>query len=331
MRHGCVRECSQVRPGALAVWKADRLVSAHPGPPLEDACQYYCRAVPAGSPGSIGGRRKNDRLARGTFESVLHLQVPRDGGLGPGAIGRKRHIRRLQRSALLRRCRSALHLRRHVSDAEPDCRQSHHRFKRVCITHFERRSFRKVALSCFFCKLTSEKEQVNSMSSSASKSKSSKVTTKATSERLFVLDVSAGRVLSCKPDGTDLKTLVSEGRRLPDGIVVDVAAGHIYCTNMGNPKANDGSIERSDLDGSHRSTIVPAGSSFTPKQLQLDKQHGRIYWSDREGMRVMRSNLDGSAIETLVETGQGEAGRLDARNWCVGVALDLENGKLYWT
>src|SRR5271156_125764 len=149
MRHGCVRECSQVRPGALAVWEADRLVSARPGPPLKDACQYYCRAVSAGSPSSIGSRRKNDRLARGAFESILHLQVPRDGGLGSGAIGRKRHSRRLQRSALLRRCRSALHLRRHVSNAEPDCRQSHHRFKRVCVTHFEGRIFSEVHAELF--------------------------------------------------------------------------------------------------------------------------------------------------------------------------------------
>jgi Enoyl-CoA hydratase/isomerase len=135
---------------------------------------------------------------------------------------------------------------------------------------------------------------------------------------LFFLDLGGGRVLCSNPDGTDLKTLVSEGRRLPDGLVVDVAAGHIYWTNMGDPKANDGSIERADLDGSHRTTIVPAGCTFTPKQLQLDKQHGKIYWSDREGMRVMRSNLDGSDVETLVETGHGEANRLDARNWCVG-------------
>ena len=154
---------------------------------------------------------------------------------------------------------------------------------------------------------------------------------KLISTRLFFLDAGGGRVLSSKPDGTDLKTLVSEGRRLPDGIVVDMAAGHIYWTNMGNPKANDGSIERADLDGGHTTNIIPIGETFTPKQLQLDKQHGKIYWSDREGMRVMRSNLDGSNIETLVETGHGEADRLDARNWCVGIALDVENGKLYWT
>jgi len=170
------------------------------------------------------------------------------------------------------------------------------------------------------------------MSSSAAKSKSSKLTTKATSGRLFVLDVSAGRVLSCKPDGSDLKTIVSEGRRLPDGIVVDVEAGHIYWTNMGNLKENDGSIERADLNGKNLKHIVPPGGTFTPKQLQLDKKNGKLYWCDREGMRVMRANLDGSKIETLIDTSEGDArpGK-EIKKWCVGIALDVEAGKLYWT
>jgi hypothetical protein len=170
------------------------------------------------------------------------------------------------------------------------------------------------------------------MSSSAAKSKSSKGTTKATLGRLFVLDVSAGRVLSCEPDGSDLTTIVSEGRRLPDGIVVDVEAGHIYWTNMGNPKANDGSIERADLDGKNLKHIVPPGGTFTAKQLQLDKKNGRLYWCDREGMRVMRCNLDGSKIETLVDSSQGDSRPgPDATKWCVGIALDIVGGKLYWT
>jgi hypothetical protein len=100
---------------------------------------------------------------------------------------------------------------------------------------------------------------------------------------------------------------------------------------MGNPSANDGSIERADLDGTNLTTIVAQGATFTPKQLQLDKKNGKLYWSDREGMRVMRVNLDGSNIETLIETGHGESDRRDARNWCVGIALDVDGGKVYWT
>jgi hypothetical protein len=153
---------------------------------------------------------------------------------------------------------------------------------------------------------------------------------KATIGRLFVLDLSGGRVFSLNADGSDQKVIVT-GCRHPDGIVVDVEAGHVYWTNMGVPNLNDGSIERADLDGRNRKMIVPEGGTFTPKQLYLDKKNGKLYWSDREGMRVMRSNLDGSKIETLVETGHGDADRLDATKWCVGIAVDAERGQIYWT
>jgi Low-density lipoprotein receptor repeat class B len=153
---------------------------------------------------------------------------------------------------------------------------------------------------------------------------------KATVGRLFVLDLSGGRVFSLNADGSDQKVIVTECRH-PDGIVVDVEAGHIYWTDMGVPNLNDGSIERVDLDGRNRRMIVPEGGTFTPKQLYLDKKNGKLYWSDREGMRVMRSNLDGSKIETLVETGQGDADRRDATKWCVGITVDAERGQIYWT
>src|SRR5437016_5475116 len=150
--------------------------------------------------------------------------------------------------------------------------------------------------------------------------------------RLFLLDLGGGRVLTASPDGSDLKTIVEEGRKLPDGLAVDVAAGYLYWTNMGNPKANDGSILRSDLDGENLTTIVPKGATFTPKQLQLEKKSKKLYWCDREGMRVMRANLDGSNIETLVDSSEGDSRPgPDATKWCVGIAVDVEGGKFYWT
>jgi hypothetical protein len=48
-------------------------------------------------------------------------------------------------------------------------------------------------------------------------------------------------------------------RQRSDGLVLDVAVGHIYWTNMGDPKRNDGSIMRSDLNGKNMITIVPPG------------------------------------------------------------------------
>src|SRR5580698_4025182 len=153
-----------------------------------------------------------------------------------------------------------------------------------------------------------------------------------TAARLFFLDLSGGRILSANPDGSDLKTIIDEGRKLPDGLAVDVAAGHIYWSNMGDPNMNDGSIMRSDLNGKNMIAIVPPGGTFTPKQLQLEKRSGKLYWSDREGMRVMRANLDGSEIETLVDASLGDSRPgSDPRKWCVGIAVDTDGGKFYWT
>jgi hypothetical protein len=153
---------------------------------------------------------------------------------------------------------------------------------------------------------------------------------KVATGRLFVLEINAGRIHAINPDGSDKKTIV-ENCHLPDGIVVDTEARQIYWTNMGIPNLDDGSIERADLDGGNRRVIIPQGVTHSPKQIHLDKENGKLYWCDREGMRVMRANLDGSQVETPVETGRGDKDQLDATRWCVGITIDPKFRKIYWT
>jgi hypothetical protein len=45
----------------------------------------------------------------------------------------------------------------------------------------------------------------------------------------------------------------------------------------------------------------------------------------------MRANLDGSQVETLVETGRGDKDNRDQTRWCVGITIDPKFGKIYWT
>src|SRR5438876_1020927 len=161
-------------------------------------------------------------------------------------------------------------------------------------------------------------------------SKSTRPSSAKSVGRLFFLEASGGRIHSAKADGSDRKVIVS-GARIPDGVVVDVEAGHIYWTNMGVPSKNDGSIERVDLDGQNRVTIIGEGKTFTPKQLHLEKKSGKLYWCDREGMRVMRANLDGSNIETLVDTSEGDPRPgTDQTKICVGITVDPDRGQIYW-
>src|SRR4029078_13738132 len=78
-------------------------------------------------------------------------------------------------------------------------------------------------------------------------------------------------------------------------------------------------------------TLVPAGGTYTPKQMRVDPPSGKMYWSDREGMRVMRANMDGPSGEALVTTGSTATDRMDQSRWCVGIALDTAGGWMYWT
>jgi len=149
--------------------------------------------------------------------------------------------------------------------------------------------------------------------------------------RIYFLDIRGHRLVSANPDGTDAKALVDNLKDGPDGVVVDVPSKHIFWTNMGRVSVDDGSVQRADLDGSSVTTIVPVAGTFTAKQVKLDAKNGKLYWSDREGMRLQRANVDGSQLETLIVTGQGDADRKDPRNWCVGIAIDVAGGKVYWT
>jgi hypothetical protein len=147
---------------------------------------------------------------------------------------------------------------------------------------------------------------------------------------VFYLDV-GGSVMATNVQNPRARTIVADAGQGPDGIAIDLEQGHIYWTGMGVPADDDGFVLRSDLDGSNIVTIVPAGGTYTPKQLKLDHENGKLYWSDREGMRVMRSNLDGAELETLVTVGEGAADRRDNSRWCVGIALDVAGGFVYWS
>ncbi|MGY0502373.1 hypothetical protein ACWZHB_28110 [Nocardia sp. FBN12] len=157
---------------------------------------------------------------------------------------------------------------------------------------------------------------------------------------IVALDIKAGVMHAVSLDGKQVRTVVDGLGRVPDGVVVDKLRGHIYWTNMGTPDARpvpgvepeffsrNGSIERVDLDGGNRTTIVAIGAFTTGKQLAADFEGGRLYWCDREGMQVLTCDLNGDDLHALVVTGDDSA---IERDWCVGVCLDLDRRLLYWT
>lgn len=120
---------------------------------------------------------------------------------------------------------------------------------------------------------------------------------------------------------------------LPDGVVYSKKHGRLYFTNMGIPPQNDGFVCSVRPDGTDPQIVLSKGQIHTPKQLALDDVHDKLYISDREGLRVMRCNLDGSSLETLVQTGDfnDSTHARDQTRWCVGITVSPRTGLFYWT
>jgi hypothetical protein len=160
---------------------------------------------------------------------------------------------------------------------------------------------------------------------------------------LVVLNLAKREIQAVSLDGAQVRALVDGVDETPDGVVADPERGHIYWTNMGTPDpgaspgteptffTRNGSVERVDFDGGNRRTIVPRGAFTTGKQLTADFAEGKLYWCDREGMQVLRCDLDGSNLETVVVAGIGDDAAGDARNHPVGVAVDPVRRMIYWS
>lgn len=158
---------------------------------------------------------------------------------------------------------------------------------------------------------------------------------------IFVLDLGnktiqaplkSGRVPFLGPSLDQKETLITN-QHLPDGLDISSSQKRLYWTNMGSLAENDGSVLSANFDGTEVTTIVPKGEVHTPKQLVIDDHNGKLYFADREGLRVMRCNLDGSALENIIQTGDwknAEHAREQTR-WCIGVALSPRTGKIFWS
>ena len=160
------------------------------------------------------------------------------------------------------------------------------------------------------------------------------------SGKLYILQYRpGGEIIEMDPDGGNRRTLLGNLLDNVDGIVVDKRTKTLYWTNMGpaiGPSEGeffqaDGSVECIELNGANRRRLVGHGLTVTPKQIAADLGAGFLYWCDREGMRVMRSNLDGSNVTVLVRNGVFPADSHDVMRHCVGITVDPVNGHIYWT
>lgn len=156
--------------------------------------------------------------------------------------------------------------------------------------------------------------------------------------RMIVLEPGENRIFTCDGNGEHIEILRNDAVKFPDGVFIDPDTHQIYATEMGKVSdkdatayGRDGEIWRLDPDGSNPKLLVGNGLLYTPKQITADTINRKLYWSDREGMRVMRANFDGSDVETLVDTGRHPEDDTDQAHWAVGIAVDPEARQFYWT
>lgn len=87
---------------------------------------------------------------------------------------------------------------------------------------------------------------------------------------------------------------------IPDGIAIDVCRRKLYWSNSNH---KDASIERSNLNGEKRETLINS-KLFLPHGIVVDQFENKIYWVvDQEGIHfsVERANMDGSHRQVLIE------------------------------
>ncbi len=142
----------------------------------------------------------------------------------------------------------------------------------------------------------------------------------------------AGQIRRANLDGSEAETLVTEvdGDDLvrPYGIALDTAAGKMY---WADPEADK--IQRANLDGSGAETLLDENDVTDPVDIDLDVAAGKMYWTEPGAAALMsdtgedctgsikRANLDGSNVEEVWTGLCGPA----------GIALDVDDGKVYWT
>lgn len=103
---------------------------------------------------------------------------------------------------------------------------------------------------------------------------------------------------------------------LPVGL--DIHNGVLYMTCV---EIDSESVWTGGVNGSGLTRIIDFGAGGYGYGLAVDKANGQIYFDDTNSGQILKANLDGSGISSVVDTG----------NRVYGLSIDNTNAKLYWT
>jgi hypothetical protein len=162
-------------------------------------------------------------------------------------------------------------------------------------------------------------------------------------QRLYWCDREGMAVLSCRPDGSDLRTVVRTGsgedrldpRKHCVGVAVDAKGGWLYWTLKGKPNGCEGRIVRAPLqpapgtDPAARTDIETLLDDLPePIDMEWDETSDTLYWTDRgdppQGNTLNRARLrDGRLVDQEV--------LLSNLNEAIGLALDVPGRRAFVT
>lgn len=121
--------------------------------------------------------------------------------------------------------------------------------------------------------------------------------------------------------------LVTRMRMIAAGALLAVslgASGQLYFTDLFNPDFSTGHINRVNISGSGLKMILDTGGGI--RGFDIDRQGGKMYWTDVDNAVIRRANLDGSGQQDLVHlSGSGEDAPFPS-----ALAIYKQGGKMYW-
>ncbi|RZF33205.1 hypothetical protein LSTR_LSTR009750 [Laodelphax striatellus] len=116
---------------------------------------------------------------------------------------------------------------------------------------------------------------------------------------IFWTDSGTRRLEVASLDGNVRSVLVSSDLDKPRAIAVHPGETLVFWTDWGpNPR-----IERIEMDGSNRKSIVKEQDTFWPNGLTLDYTNDRIYWTDAHHHVIESAKIDGSGRRKVVTRG----------------------------
>ena len=122
-------------------------------------------------------------------------------------------------------------------------------------------------------------------------------------------------------EGNGIMDVADNGFGIPLDLYVDADEGKIYWTH--NIPLMDGvdEIRCVNLDGSNLQILIDGLD--TADDIHVDTLNGFIYWTEQNGQRIARVELDGTNPMTIIST--------SASLGINSMALDHTNAMIYWT